>query len=428
MIDLSVFARARRSEVLHGDAREALRLLPDASAQCVVTSPPYFGLRDYGGPDLAWADGWVGQLGLEPTPDLYVAHLLEVFAEVWRVLRDDGAMWMNLGDCYASKSTYNAGQTLATENEWKQDPSSRRPNVYYRDVGLKAKDLVGVPWMVAFALRAAGWYLRADVIWRKPNPMPSSVRDRPTSSHEYVFLLVKRPRYHYDWLAVVEPFVDARQGRDRAKISSERNRGGRADGFTKPNDVDPSANGGKNRRSVWTAPEDLWSQFVAWLDSGAPGLTDVWDISTKPFKEAHFAVFPPELASVCARATTSPTACGVCGAPWRRLVNKRERDAEVKDASNQKISETVRPDRQRHGERRGAAGGQTMLQYDHSSAGFEPTCAHRDPTGRCLVVDPFAGASTVGLAAAELGLDYVGCELVEDYVEMGRTRLASATM
>jgi DNA modification methylase len=406
--------------VLAGDARDVLSIMAEGSIQCVMTSPPYFGLRDYGGPDLVWNDGWVGQLGLEPTPTMYVNHLVEVMSAVWRVLRDDGCLWLNLGDSYAGSWGNQGrkaergvqrpinGEMLTPVLDGRYPDAGRNTGAIPPGADYKAKDLFGIPWMVAFALRDAGWYLRSDVIWRKPNPMPSSVRDRPTSAHEYVFLLTKSKRYHYDWLAAVEPFADARMGRDSASIKS---------GYTKPNDVDPSANGGKNRRTVWTVPEDLWSQFVAWLDAQDDGAPDVWDVSPKPYKEAHFAVFPPALARIALLAGTSPVACAECGAPYRRdmsdkvAVDGAQRSGNGFDRGGVRLGQ-------------GEGDAHVYAPSTRETIGFSPSCDHASP-GRCVVLDPFSGASSTGLAAAELGLDYVGVEVVDDYVELARRRLSS---
>jgi DNA modification methylase len=219
-----------------GDNRQSLRRLPEKSVQVVVTSPPYWGLRDYGAE---------GQIGLEQSPDAYVEELCQVFDEVWRVLKDDGTVWLNLGDSYASmRDSKVTPDSLRNGDGTKvaQGAANRNPKVL-KEAGLKHKDLVGIPWRVAFALQARGWYLRSDIIWSKPNPMPESVRDRPTKSHEHIFLLTKNYKYYYDSEAIKEEAVD----------------------------------GLKNKR-------------------------DVWPIQTKPFKGAHFAVYPPELVEPCVLA------------------------------------------------------------------------------------------------------------------------------
>jgi len=308
--------------IYHGDALTVLREMPDASVHCVVTSPPYWGLRDYGtaeweggdpecdhamppsgirgvGRDRAASGGtfhdspkpenvYVAyrdtcgkcgatrkdrQLGIEPTPEGYVARLVEVFREVRRVLRDDGTLWLNLGDCYTS-----GGRTWreadAKNDARAMDKRADTPS------GLKPKDLVGIPWRVAFALQADGWYLRSDIIWAKPNPMPESVTDRPTKAHEYVFLLTKSERYFYDADAIREANVDDEETFYKKLIKSpherQRDAGGKNEttgGFQHAT-FNPA---GRNRRTVWT-------------------------ITTKPYPEAHFATFPPELPRLCIMA------------------------------------------------------------------------------------------------------------------------------
>jgi DNA modification methylase len=337
-----------------GDCLHTLRRMPDGSVQCCVTSPPYWGLRDY---------GHDGQIGLESTPEAYVARMVEVFREVRRVLRDDGTLWLNLGDTYAASDGMkmnrpqrdNSGGLVNNrldgrgEQSWTNGTSVA---VERRYSGLKPKDLIGIPWRVAFALQADGWYLRQDIIWHKPNPMPESVRDRCTKSHEYVFLLSKSERYYYDAEAVSEPvsvsttarlsqpslLLQAGSDRVPGKTNGPMKAVGPRFGGNKYGDSDdskhatksgnvyqiPDANGRRNRRSVWT-------------------------ITTKPFRGAHFAVMPPDLADLCIRA----------GCP---------------------------------------EGG--------------------------VVMDPFGGAGTVGLVADRLGRDAVLCELNPEYAELARRRIA----
>lgn len=255
--------------ILRGDCRDVLKTLPDASVHCCVTSPPYFGLRDYGVAE---------QIGLEATPAEYVAELVAVFAEVRRVLRDDGTLWLNLGDSYAGGKTGRSDTgpddiarraaaygTGAGEATGPATGEQRKP-----PQGFKPKDLIGIPWRVAFALRADGWYLRQDIIWSKPNPMPESVKDRCTKAHEYVFLLSKSARYWFDSDAMQEPSEGRENfGNVRAKGDCEqRNDNTRSDMTLK--DM-------RNKRSVWT-------------------------IATQPFSEAHFATMAPELAETCIKA------------------------------------------------------------------------------------------------------------------------------
>ena len=243
----------------HGDCLTVLReRFADESVQCCVTSPPYWGLRDY---------GVEGQLGLEATPELYVAKMVEVFREVKRVLKDNGTLWLNLGDSYATGTT--AGRQLGTLDFGQGTMEARKVNRIGTPLGLKTKDLVGIPWRVAFALQADGWYLRSDIIWAKPNPMPESVTDRPTKAHEYMFLLSKSERYFYDHEAIQEAGTMKPQNR------FTDGKGPKADGYAahrQPTGMTSCEF--RNKRTVWT-------------------------VATSPYTEAHFATFPPKLIEPC---------------------------------------------------------------------------------------------------------------------------------
>lgn len=266
-------------KILQGDCRDVLKTLLDESVQCCVTSPPYWGLRDYGHPD---------QIGQEATPAKYVASLVDVFYEVRRVLKANGTLWLNLGDSYCSKGGSHDGRSdnqpgVGASRIWRNgsgradgivDERGQRNRNGNTVEGLKAKDLIGIPWMVAFALRDAGWWLRSEVVWHKPNAMPESVTDRPTKSHEYIFLLTKSERYYYDAEAIAEP-------KAVSTIQDDRTNG---NGFRRERDY-PGApsnggtnlggpNGTRNKRSVWTVP-------------------------THSYPESHFATFPPDLIKPC---------------------------------------------------------------------------------------------------------------------------------
>jgi len=256
--------------IICGDSLTELRKLPEESVNCCVTSPPYWGLRDYGVP---------GQLGLERTPEEYVAKMVEVFREVRRVLRTDGTLWLNLGDSYAGGADKTTGRAdhgtscptthLAGNSKGAINPGPR--TTIQTETGLKPKDLVGIPWRVAFALQADGWYLRSDIIWAKPNPMPESVRDRCTKAHEYIFMLTKSARYWYDAEAVKE--VGAEKPRKKEGGAGES----AVDRKSRGHDNCMGTDGTRNRRSVWT-------------------------IATRPYAEAHFATFPPEIPELCIKA------------------------------------------------------------------------------------------------------------------------------
>ena len=287
--------------IIHGDCLEVLPTLDAESVHCCVTSPPYLGLRDYGND---------GQLGLEKTPEEYVAKIVEVFRAVRRVLRDDGTLWLNLGDSYnAARNGGHAGGSKQNHPKYQQRSGA---NVK----GLKPKDLIGIPWRVAFALQADGWYLRQDIIWHKPNPMPESVTDRCTKSHEYIFLLSKKPKYYYDADAIGEKCNwNGTSGNKnyRAGIGlvdgGKMNSGGSKDS--------------RNKRSVWT-------------------------VTTKPYKGAHFATFPPDLIEPCIKA--------------------------------------------------GCPEGGTVL-------------------------DPFMGSGTTAYVSRELGRNYLGVELNQEYIDLANKRL-----
>jgi len=376
----------RLAMLFQGDCRDVVRKLPEGAAHCVVTSPPYWGLRDYGLPPSVWGQNgdcdhewkdaswvnsnasggwqggaqtglegglpegervadykqrripgafcpcgaWLGTLGLEPTPELYVEHLVEIFREVWKTLRGDGTVWLNLGDSYNAAGRSGHGTRVGFKQNTNRASAAGLDTCRPSANGLKQKDLVGIPWRVAFALQADGWYLRSDIIWAKPNPMPESVKDRPTKSHEYLFLLSKSKKYYYDLEAIKEPFqTDSKENYPaRARITG---RGNQAAARERGNDRGKSggfpANGGRNRRSVWT-------------------------ISTKPYKEAHFATFPPDLVEPCILA--------------------------------------------------GCPEGGTVL-------------------------DPFSGSGTVGMVALQHNRDFIGIDLSTDYTLLAEKRILENT-
>jgi DNA modification methylase len=347
-------------QIIIGDARERLKDLPDGSVHCCVTSPPYFGLRDYG------VDG---QMGLEATPDEFVAGLITLFREVRRVLRDDGTLWLNLGDSYtgsgkggnpeAGKQATNKGSQSVGVLYGKTGETARRAavtNVTRKDFDLGPKQLLGIPWRVAFALQADGWWLRQDIIWSKPNPMPESVRDRCTKAHEYLFLLSKGPRYHYDADAIAEPVtlstvarlsqnVEAQAGSERVPGKTNGTmkavgRGGknafRGQGSNRDSERGVANRDGRDMRDIGA--------------SDTRNKRSVWDVATQPFSGAHFATFPPALIEPCILA--------------------------------------------------GCPKGGTVL-------------------------DPFGGAGTTGLVADRLGRDAILIELNPEYADLARDRLRS---
>jgi DNA modification methylase len=401
--------------IITGDCRDVLKTLPPASVHTCVTSPPYWGLRDY---------GVAGQIGSEATVEEWVDVMVAVFREVKRVLRDDGTVWLNLGDAYSSggRDSYGPlvlGTKQATHPAIK---TARRPPA---QEGIKPKDLIGMPWMVAFALRADGWYLRSDIIWAKPNPMPESVRDRPTSAHEHVFLLTKRPRYFYDADAVRTPAISEttkkpdgwdtgpgahgtvhRNGREKGeRVDKQRGHGRRHDGFNDRWDAMPKAEQqamGANLRNVWT-------------------------IATHPFPNAHFATFPPALVEPCIKAGTSEKGCcGACGAPWVRQTKPTARYAQflgqgyTDHESDSMAGRMQNRGRNRQNTMRDEAG---ITSREVETTGWSPTCTCAADTIPCTVLDPFGGAGTTGLVADRLGRDAILIELNPSYVTIGADRV-----
>jgi DNA modification methylase len=319
--------------ILIGDCRERLRELPDASVNCCVTSPPYFGLRDY---------GHEGQMGLEPTPDEFVSGMVEVFREVRRVLRDDGTLWLNIGDSYAASGRGGGGGSFqdgdvgtkvsAANSKRKPVAGSALPAGLHERIqeaggvgrawvkpppGLKQKDLIGIPWLLAFALRADGWYLRQDIIWSKPNPMPESVRDRCTKAHEYLFLLSKSQRYYFDAEAIAEPLglssiarlsqptIGEQSGSERVpgKTNGPMKAVGRRAAGNKSHKGKTAYNAGDERMRTKAGLVSFAEREREKVEAGdligTRNKRSVWEVATQPFSEAHFATYPPALIEPC---------------------------------------------------------------------------------------------------------------------------------
>jgi DNA modification methylase len=417
-----------------GDVREQLKLLPDESVHCVVTSPPYWGLRMY------LEEGHASkhhELGLEPTPEQYVANMVDVFREVRRVLRRDGTCWINLGDSYIAGQggrQSSVGEmpaaTLAKTNEprdrddvdtgaWGARDVTAKTTPARGTTDLKPKDLAGIPWMVAFALRADGWYLRSDIVWSKPNPMPESVTDRPTKAHEYVFLLTRSPRYFFDNDAIREPHND--KAGDVSRFGNVGKNGGQQgqeqpDAFTR---VDfPRRPGGREYHPA------------------GRNIRSVWEIATEPFSEAHFATFPTKLPERCIKAGTSERGCcPECGAPWVRLVDVEQ----VPDKGGGTVADRqFAADPRDNGKVRGW--GEQRTRREATTTGWHPSCACTEkratdsgypydlPPVPCQVLDPFMGSGTVALVARRLGRKSIGIELNPEYAALCARRLQQLSL
>jgi len=344
------------------------------SVHTIVTSPPYYGLRDYGIDE---------QIGLEVTPDEYIANLVAVFRECKRILRDDGTLWVNIGDSYNGSAPNQSGQNGYNDGRENRDKRYSTGGVN----GLKPKDLIGIPWMLAFALRADGWYLRQDIIWAKPNPMPESVKDRCTKSHEYIFLLSKSARYYYDNEAVME---DAAGGRERFGGAKYGDKG-----------LD------KSRNDTARFDETIVS---------VRNKRDVWTVTTKPYKGAHYATFNPELIKPCILAGAPETCCAKCGAPYERVVDREKPPAEVYTDSRKPddIAAVSNPEL-------GKVGMGQKLQdwyneHPQTTTGFQPTCDCNAGTSSGIVFDPFVGSGTTVATAIQLGRKGIGLDLSLTYL------------
>lgn len=352
--------------------------LADESVHCVITSPPYYGLRDY---------GQDGQLGLEETPEAYIANMVAVFREVRRVMRPDATLWLNCGDSYAS--SWGSCRPNRIGNP------SRTERMIKMGGDLKEKDLIGIPWMLAFALRADGWWLRSDIIWSKPNPMPESVTDRPTKAHEYLFLLAKSATYYYDQEAVRE--TNKPESEERYRYSLE---GSYTPGSAYPNEK-------REKPQQWS------------LNPAGRNRRTVWEIATEPFPGAHFATFPQALVKPCLLAGTSDKGvCPRCGMPWVREIEKpfmgdgNPYSYEERKFAGNKMRLSGRELAKVH-----AAQNRGTLGWRASCS-----CEAGDPVP-AVILDPFAGSGTVGLVAKNYGRHFVGLDLKLDYCRMATRRI-----
>lgn len=266
-----------KNKIINSDCIEGMKHLPDKSINCCVTSPPYFGLRDY---------GHDGQIGLEETPDLFVQKMVDVFREVKRVLKDDGTLWLNLGDSYWGGG-WRGAQLSDKSGQIQKNHEGTHCGTALKNIGtgkhdvFKSKDLIGIPWRVAFALQADGWYLRQDIIWHKPNPMPESVSDRCTKAHEYIFLLSKSQRYYYDSDAIKYEMLESSVQRNQSGWNGNEDRGW--------------LSGKQNNLSKYLGSDKAKDQKLA-------NKRSVWTVTTKPFSDAHFATFPEDLIVDCIKA------------------------------------------------------------------------------------------------------------------------------
>ena len=372
------------NKIIQGDSLEVLKQMPNECVDTIITSPPYWQLRDY---------GVEGQIGLEKTPEEYVEKLVNIFREAKRVLKKTGTLWLNLGDSYNSHSTGN-GNVGGIEGK-RKNKIDNTANTHKGRTGLKDKELVGIPWRVAFALQQDGWYLRQDIIWAKPNPMPESVTDRCTKSHEYVFLLSKSPKYYFDNEAIKEP------------ISESYARDKRPHGIIRERFYPNSKYVKEGLMSLQTG------EFPTQKRSEYRNKRDVWWITTKPFKGAHFATFPTDLIEPMILAGCPEFVCKKCGKPRKRIIQvtpnpERSQEGRTHSLEEQRQGKTPVPEK----------GWQTEKQEIGwtncgCNAGFEPG----------IVLDPFMGSGTTAVVAKKLGRNYIGIELNPEYVKIAEARI-----
>ena len=482
------------TRLYQGDAR-ALPL-PDESVHCVVTSPPYWGLRDYKLEPQVWGGSsgcahtwdrelletetlpgravtasckgcraWLGTLGLEPTVEMYIAHLVEVFREVRRVLRKDGTVWLNLGDAYANDGKW--GGATGGKQAYLPDSGREMNGRQKRATGLKPKDLIGLPWRVAFALQTDGvadvkalgviervrtdildeymergetppdrvlavlerldaeyakakgdsWWLRSDIVWEKPNPMPESITDRPTRAHEYVFLLTRTARYFYDGEAIREPAQNGWPGDFAPRRDERQDENGLGSKRTDKQRGHSRRHAGFNDR--WDAMPKADQQSM-----GANKRT-VWTIATEPYKGSHFATYPEKLVEPCILAGTSEKGvCGECGAPRNRVVNRRfkpqgdvSEEKGIRSAGSQKPLDASNG---WSGYPRGTTEAETL--------GWQPTCDHNAPVVPATVLDPFVGSGTTLAVAQRLGRLSLGVDLNPNYLDMAAKRIGMLSL
>lgn len=389
-------------DVLIGNCLNTLKSLPDESIHSCITSPPYYGLRDYGGEDE--------QIGLEETPEQFIENLVKVFREVKRVLHPSGTLWLNIGDTYCGTGHKGNHQ----DPKHKDGRNGQRIARNNKLDGYKSKDLIGIPWMLAFALRSDGWYLRQDIIWSKPNCMPESVRDRCTKSHEYIFLLSKSKKYFYDSEAIKEPVKQDWGTRDRTN-GKYHNEG---TGLQPHSGLEKSYET-RNKRSVW-------------------------NVSPKPYSEAHFAVFPPELIEPCVLAGTSQGGCcSKCLAPYVRTTGRPcQQCGEIIPTQGKECkacgfrNTEWMNEREINEQKRGVIGGghrhtarkKNMATATVASNQYLPSCDCEDAEQiPCTVLDPFGGSGTTAGVALKHRRNAILCELNDSYVDLMAGRIKAIT-
>ena len=397
-------------EIRHGDALKRLREMPDESVHCVVTSPPYFRQRDY-----ALGDAGIGQ---ESTLTEHIGNLVAVMREVRRVLRDDGVLFLNYGDAYVGNPGNGRGGGSALDGGAPHLSGSNKAGV-----DLAPKQLMGLPWRVAFALQDDGWWLRSAIVWHKPSPMPESVRDRPTSAYEMIFLLAKSgaPTYWTHKHRAGSRTKPVQEYEDGVPLWRGHDYFYDAEAIRQPAKGD--WHGGRFHRNGHERHHHEWRTVPPEEQTSTANARNVWAFPSKGLAEPHYAAFPPELPRRCILAGTSEHGvCADCGAPWARVTEKSA-TGRVRERATGGVG--LIHSRESHG----------LKASDHgtfqegvvvTTTGWQPTCDHDANVTPAVVLDPFSGSGTTGLVALQQGRSYVGIELNPEYVEMSRRRIRKA--
>ncbi len=443
--------------------------LSDGSVQCVVTSPPFWGLRKYSGnQELIWGgdrdcqhdfsietlprrnrgtldivdpnskqatnfssaydatpmkacslcSAWKGAYGLESTPEMYIEHTIEILREIRRVLRKDGVVFWDIGDSYASNGIYigKYKETHPEHIDFHTKHSGRYPQKQkgYRGGSIKAKDLCLIPFKVAIAAQEDGWWVRSVIIWSKSNPMPESVTDRPTESHEYILMLTKNKNYYWDADAVRSPLA-------YGAYSS------RASAFNNPNVR--KDNSGTQTAGITTTQQDAFYAKVRSGEITGRNIRTVWEFPTQPYPEAHFAVFPEKLPEICIKAATPEVGCcSKCGAPWERVIKVNRPDDYDPSVVDDRYAVEARKASGTDGTNRPLSKMfKDSLGSSRETTGWQPTCKCNADKVPSLVLDPFAGSGTTLAVAKREGRRAVGYELSGEYCKLAKNRVMSIT-
>ena len=388
--------RPQKNEIYNMESLAYLRQCESNSVHCIITSPPYWGMRKYlpdGHPDQH------NEIGLENNIDEFIKKLVLVFREARRVLHPTGTLWMNMGDCYASSAN---GRKARDTNQYSFDDRKFQDKPFSTvGHGLKPKDLVGQPWRLALALQADGWYLRNDIIWEKPNIRPESASDRLTKSHEYIFMMAKSTKYYHDWVAIAEPVKEVSIARASRAVGTKHKN------INIPGQTPHSMHKARDKGETYQTPDIKRKRTV-------------WRVTNSGFKGAHFATFPVKLVNDMILAGCPISVCPECLSPWIRITETKTNPQKsvslsrgVKGASGQKPSD------------KGTNfDGTPRATINIKTIGWGATCECGEHPIPGTVLDMFMGSGTTAVAAHNLGRDYQGCDLNQEYVEMSQERLS----